>query len=234
MEKDNHDIDLKQRKKEINKIESYIKKAKNYEEQLITLKINYFNDFFTKERPLYEKLTDIPSSSYLNEDINLMAQYSIFNLEEFGKILVDYIANSFHSKAKSKIKIITTKELMPARKLETEDYDYQFYWYNQKTPHLFIQSSNISFDIPFNLANQYGEKTIKCLHNDLTKEYYYYGYYNQLINYYSKYQEISFNYQNNQLIRELIYNLAYYQKQTNETYLSEGKLLKAYKKIYKR
>lgn len=46
--------------------------------------------------------------------------------------------------------------------------------------------------------------------------------------------ELTFDYKNNKSIRELIYNLAYYQKQIDQVYLSEGELLKAYKKIYKR
>ena len=227
MEINNQVIDLKQNQKEIKRMETYIKKAKNYEEQLKTLKPKYFNDFFTKERPLYEKLTDIPSASYLNEDINLMYQYSIFNLEDLQEIMVDYIENNFHSKAQSEVKIVTTRQ--------SGIEDYEFYWYNQEIPHLFVYSSKINIDIPFNRTHpSYCKKIIKCLHNDLTKEYYYYGYYSQLINYYSKYKELPFDYQNNELIRELIYNLAYYQKQINETYLSEGQLLKAYKKIYKR
>lgn len=235
MEKENQMIDLEKSKKEIKRMEAYIKRANKYEQQLETLKPKYFNDYFNLQRPLYEELKDIPSANYLNGEDNLMSKYSAFNLEDLGEIMVDYIEKEFSSKAKSEIKIVSTKE----RGVE----DYQFYWYNQQTPHLFVYSTDIFMDIPMDVNNRGIEnlnsnETIKCLNNDWLDEYYYYTYYCQLINcyskYYNEYGELTFDYKNNKSIRELIYNLAYYQKQIDQIYLPEGELLKAYKKIYKR
>ena len=244
MEANNQVIDLKQRQKEIKKLkeeikkeiehkdfletslEKQIEKIENGKNNLEKLNNQYYCDFFDKERKIYTKLTNIPYYKVIDGKTNPIRKYSLFNLEELGDIFVDFIKYKYRCKAKSKIEVIKKEEYK-----RDDNYYYHFSPYDCEYPYLIINSSKININVPFtDFVSSNLEKSIKCCNDD---KFLYYSYYNKLLR--SGYSsEFTFNYQNNESIRELIYNLAYYQKQINETQLPEGQLLKAYKKIYKR
>ena len=265
MEVNNQVIDLKQRQKEIKKLENKIEKCKKYgeqleimlddlilelekhEEELEELKKQYYYDYFAKERKLYTKLSNIPSICNLNiktNEIHPLAKYSKFHLEELGEILVDYAKNKYNCETKSKIEIVETEKLQ-------ECTPNMGRYYRCKKPHLFVVKAsqsvtdisfgydkNIIADIPFtNVGSSTVKNAIKCQDNSFENKFLYYDYYNQLIaNYPGNFFDSLywFDKEYDSEFEKLIYNLAYYQKQINETQLPEGELLKAYKKIYKR
>ena len=264
MEVNNQVIDLKQKQKEIKMLENKIKKSKEdlsqleielkkiikkenanineYEKELQIMLDQYYFDYFNMQRPLYTKLENIPCVSCMsiyNKKAHPLAKYSKFHLEELGEVMVDFIKYKRGVEAKSKIEIVTTIK----RKEDEFCKSRAYYYYKSECPHLFVISKNKSnnplelnddniADISFtDFISSDSEKAIKCI-ND--REILYYSYYNQLIENHPSWCSLFNLYRNADEFEELICNLAYYQKQINETQLPEGELLKAYKKIYKR
>ena len=219
--------DFKEKREEIIRLKSKLKElSKSMDDtrnELETLEKQVYNDYFNLEREEYALLTDIPDKPS-SKTKNVLYDYSNLNIDEVGKMICELFDRYEHKNMAYKRESI----------FGYAKGDRGYY-------HTFIPALIIGEDVENNITNL-DNIVIEYSKNSLVKDYltkspniwneeFKTFNYNYLI---GEYVPLSFDYQNHEFIKELIYSLAYYQKQHDITYMDEEETRRVYKRIYKK
>lgn len=225
---------LNDKKKKI-LLEKEVKQLEKKQEELSKLKLEYYNEYFNIKREDFALLTDIPSNpndkDYKN-DKHVLYQHSVLNVDTVGKIICQLIKRYDHRDVISKRLILRTRgnnafgtypveipKLVIGQKDEVEDL--------YKNEHNII----INYNEYMNLNEYPTNNPVKWCTSSVGNHYKKSNY-NHLIDYYDG---LSFNYPGNlEYIKELIFSLAYYQREHDIKYMMPEDTWNVYKKIYKK
>lgn len=220
---------LNDKKNKILLIEEEIKALEAKKKKLKKLKTEYYNEYFKTKREDYALLTDIPDNPM--EKKNLLTDYSVLNIDEIGKIICDLF------------KCYENKDLLSKRLYYYDRWENAFGYYPAKIPIQVIgKPENIDkyFYNEENIIINYEKlRDLKKYPTDLPVEWQIHEYglpvegsnYDYFI---MTDGDLKFDYKNREFIKELIYSLAYYQKEHNLKMMSASDTQKVYKKIYKK
>ncbi len=219
MDKRNDIITLEEEIKELNRKKIALKK----------LKEEYYNEYFTADREDYALLTDIPNVS-LNEK-HVLYDYSVLNVDEIGRLICmlfekydkedcvakriieyDWWENKFGDY------LVELPRLVIGKEDEVEYLD-------KKKKNIIISYNNHAYLDKYPTNNPVTWKTSKY------GDHYKASNYNHLVGYRG---ELSFDYKQHEFIKELVYSLAYYQKQHDIPYMGANDTYEVFKKIYKK
>jgi hypothetical protein len=222
--------------KEINEISEEIKKKKEQagkkNRQLDILKLKLYKEYFSTKREEFALLTDIPSNPE-KKNRHVLFDYSCLNVDMVGKIICDLIKRYDNEDFTSKRGVQDC----------TDASDTYFLPHHFEKPVLVIAQGN-EVNYPYKAKGdnkiiiEYSDSMILrgCPTNipvtwkkgmgsvELTD--YAYLIYND---------GVVFSYPNNkEYIKELIYSLAYYQKEHDVKYMTPEDTWNVYQKIYKK
>ena len=190
--------------------------------------MEYYNDYFNLKREKYAHLVDIPSNPTSNKHV--LSDYSLLNVDEVGRIICELFKRYEH------------KDVIAKRNHEFELWENKFDRYTVELPTLVIgtpedvkegNKNNNNIIIDYSLF--YDIKTYPT-DNPVAWDTKCYGKpyemsnYNELIGYQN---DLSFDYKNYEFIKELIFSLAYYQRENNIKQMNTEDTWNVYKKIYK-
>lgn len=226
---------LNKKKKGILLIEKEIKQLEQKKKQLQKLKLDYYHEYFDTKRDDFTLLTDIPSNpnskNYVT-DKHVLYDYSALNVDTIGKIICELI------------KKYENEDVVSKRLIEYAWWENKFGDYLVELPRLVIGKKDSVEKLDKDSQNIIIEYSDYCYLKDYptknpvtwkTSEYggyYKRSNYKHLVGYYDG---LDFNYPNNQeYIRELIYSLAYYQKEHDIKFMSPQETWNVYRKIYKK
>lgn len=217
-------------KNEISEISEEIKEKKiqvdKKNRRLEKLMLQLYKEYFTAEREEFALLTNIPSNTYNSFSKNykhVLYDYSLLNVDVIGKIICDLIKKYDNEDFISK----------KGNFVHTEDT-----YFGPKTrsiPALIIGKGEIpdtvlsdeDYDIIISLNGVHHPVVVEASRNDYGKLDYAF-----LMDYHDG---LSFYYPSNkQYIEELIYSLAYYQREHDIKYMMPEDTWNVYKKIYKK
>ena len=211
-------------------LEEEIKLLEKKKDLLTTLQSEYYKEYFDAPRSEYSLLTDIPKNP--GTDIHVLFDYSILNVDTIGDIICELI------------KRYENKDYMSRRVNKIERWDNSFGYYYVSLPRLVIGKEDkieylnkredniiISYNSYSKIDNYPTDKPVIWKATSSYKAYEESSNYNFLIN--SK-DDLSFDYHNLEYIKELIYSLAYYQKQHDIESMSSSDTWDVYRKIYKK
>ena len=189
--------------------------------ELETLKRELYNDYYSIKREEYSLLKDLPIKPNSRER-HFLYDYSILNIDEVGKI----ICNLFD--------IYENKDMICYR---GNNYGYirsENVFHHELIPTLMIKNKNKKDSD--NIVIEYNKNLLLCDYPTNNPVYWNKNFvssnYNYLIGEFAN--VLSFDNKNYEFITELIYSLAYYQKQHDIKYMSEEETRKVYKRIYKK
>lgn len=220
----NNDV-LEEKKKKILLMEEEINALNEKKKKLKQLKIDYYIEYFNTKRDEYALLTDIPSNP--TNEPHILHDYSGLNIDLIGRMICELF------------KKYENKDLVCERRFKTEIWDNAFHGFTINIPLLVIGMSNEIYELKSNENNiiiEYDEHTrfdeyptdnpvAWSLYSSFERSNYC-----KLID---KIGNLSFDYKNYEFIKELIYSLAYYQKEHDIKWMNEQDTFNVYKKIYK-
>ena len=213
---------------EIKYLEDEIKSLKEKKKILNNLKKEYYYDYFDTGRNEFTLLNNIPAN-YNKYIRHLLTNYSALNVDTIGEIICKLI------------KEYNNKDYISKRILECEEHP-GFFGYTTKTPKLVIgKYDEVDYidKVENNIIINYNELcTLDHFPTDNpviwfgSNRYYKGSNYNYLV---GNNDGLSFNYPvDMEYIRELIYSLAYYQKQHDIKQMTPEDTWSVYRKIYKK
>ena len=220
-------IELSEKRKRIILLEDEIKSLEEKKKQLTRLQQEYYNDYFKVKRDDFSLLHDLPINS--TNEKHALFDYSHFDVDTIGKIICELM------------KRYSDKTCVSKRIVHTDRWENKFEYYPVHYPKLIIgkpdevndeENENniiIDYDMYADLKDYPTSNPIECMTSsyEVIKKR---SNYNSLIAYNDG---LSFNYHNLEYIKELIYSLAYYQREHNKKYMSSQETVKVYKKIYR-
>ncbi len=224
-----NDDSLNNTKNKILLLEQEIKTLEQKRRKLQELKKEYYCDYFDKKKENYTLLTDIPKNP--TKEKHILYDYSVFNIDEIGKIIC-YLFRDYEK-----------KELISRRLYNIEMAENKFEMYQVYLPILVIgnpeaiekgkkNKNNIVIDYKsYAILDEYPTDNPVIWDTFSYSKPYKLSNYGHLLNYNG---DLAFNYKNYEFIRELIYSLAYYQKEHNIRLMSSVDTESVYKKIYKK
>ena len=218
-------VDLQEKKDRILKIKDEIALLRAKEVELKKLEEEYYNDYFNLEREEYAHLTQIPHTCSINREP--MRPYSILNVDLIGKM----IATLF--------KDYENKRMIVMRNYVHEKWQNDNGEYPVMYPILIIKNTlgNDSNDV---IKIDYNSNMYPCEYptdNPTTWRISPTGYEFEASNYSNLIfltGNLTFDNKNREFIEELVYSMAYYQKQHGITYMNADKTWEVFKKIYKK
>ncbi len=193
-------------------------------DELEMLAKEYTLDYFNEEREEYAYLKQIPKHYSMTRHV--LAPYSGLNVDLIGYMIAILFYDYEH------------KEMVVERKIASEMWNSLYGTkYQVKLPYLSIRnladaSDNIEIDFSdsFLLKNFPMEKPVIWMTDQNGYEHVSTNY-TYLIGYNG---ELNFDYVKREVIKELVYSMAYYQKQHDITYMDADKTWDVFKKIYKK
>ena len=225
---------LDDKKSKILLLEKEIKQLEQKKKQLKRLKLDYYQEYFDAKRDDFALLTDIPSNpnnSNYATDKHVLYDYSVLNVDTIGKIICELI------------KKYDKEDCVAKRIIEYDRWGNKFGYYLVKLPRLVIgKEDEVEYldEKKKNIIISYNNHAYLDkypTHNPvtwMTSEYgdhYKASNYDHLVGYYD---ELDFEYHNREYIKELIYSLAYYQKQHDIKQMTPSDTWDIYRKIYYR
>ena len=221
---------LAEKKKEIRQLEKEIKALKKKRERLERLEVEYYHEYFDTPRDEFALLTDIPSNQTNKKQV--LYDYSVLNIDTIGKIICKLI------------KKYENKDYVSRRLIRYEQWQNAFELYPVELPILVIGQEDevkkldknkeniiISYD-DHKLLTEYPTKTPVTWKTSRYGGYYDRSNYGNLLNYFDG---LSFEHPTNQdYIDELIYSLAYYQRENGIIQMNPRDTWNVYRKIYKK
>ena len=217
---------LTEKKNRIILLEEEIRKLNEKKFQLEKLKQDYYQEYFDLGRNDFSLLHDIPTNPILEKHI--LYDYSALNIDIIGKIICELI------------KKYENKTYVSRRVIHQEKW-YEYYGgYDIKHPILVIGKEGENVENANNIIIKYNDRVSlrKYPTNDpvawisnsnsfaIQKSNY-----DNLISYYDG---LIFDYHNLSYIRDLLFSLAYYQKQHNIEQMSSSETWNVYQKIYQK
>ena len=217
------------KKNKITLLENEIKMLNDKEKELNELRKEYYIEYFNTDRDDYTLLTDIPDI-VLNEK-HVLFDHSALNVDEIGKLICELFYEYEHRK------------MISMRSYRYATFIGRFDRYAETYPILVIGDEKhvieneknddniiIGFDCCSELSRYPTDEPV------IFNTFYYTfsgkkSNYNHLVGYRGG---LSFDYKNYEFIKELIYSLAYYQKQHDISYMSPSDTRDVYRKIYKK
>lgn len=225
-------ISLNDKKSKILLLEKEIKQLEQKKKQLKRLKLDYYHEYFDAKRDDFALLTDIPSNPNnrnYRTDKHVLYDYSVLNIDTVGKIICELI------------KKYDREDCVAKRVMEYAWWENKFGDYLVELPRLVIGKEDSVEKLDKDSQNIIIEYSDYCYLKDYptknpvtwkTSEYggyYKRSNYNNLVGYYDG---LDFEYHNREYIRELIYSLAYYQKQHDIKQMPPSDTWDVYRKIY--
>ena len=221
-------MDLSEKRKKIILLEDEINALEEKKKQLKDLQLEYYNDYFSVKRDDFSLLHDLPINTTREEHV--LFDYSYLNVDIVGKIICELM------------KKYDNKTCISKRMIHKETWEDTLDLYNVHYPKLVIgtpsevedeeNENNIIIDysnyvylkeFPTDYPTEWMTNPFERV--DIRSNY------NSFIRYSDG---LSFDYHNLEYIKELIYSLAYYQREHNKKYMSAQETMKVYKKIYKK
>lgn len=223
-------ISLNDKKNKILLLEKEIKQLEQKKIQLEALKSEYFHEYFENEREDFALLTDIPPILNTCSD-HILWNYSVLNVDTVGKIICKLI------------KKYDNEDFISKRMVKYEWWDNTFRDYVAEIPILVIGREDeieyqnkrdrniiIEYDM-YAYLNKYPTNNPVTWKTSDSYDYYERSNYKHLIGYYDG---LNFEYHNREYIKELIYSLAYYQKQHDIKQMTPTDTWNVYRKIYRK
>lgn len=222
-------INLDDKKNKILLLEEEIKDLQQKKEKLEKLKSEYYHEYFDAKRDDFALLTDMPFNPYVN-DKHVLYDYSVLNIDTVGKIICRLIEK------------YDKENCVTKRIIEYDWWESKFDNYLVKLPRLVIGKEDeveYLYKKKDNIIIKYNEYMYLSeypTNNPVTWKtsafggHYKASNYNNLVGYYDG---LDFDYHNREYIRELIYSLAYYQKQRDIKQMSPSDTWNVYRKIYR-
>ena len=222
---DNNDLIIKNNR--ITLLEDEIKLLEEKKKELNKLESEYYKEYFCFKREEYAWLTGIPKNVSNKE--NVLWSYSCLNIDEIAKMICTLFKDNIG------------KEYNYERTYYLLQHQNDSKGYYVNNPIMIIgENDNIKDGInnDKNIIIEYSTRLIEDSPTDNPVEWTSrYGVkknssnYKYLLNYVDG---LSFDYKNYEFIKELIYSLAYYQKEHNIRWMSTEDTRKIFSKIYKK
>lgn len=219
--------ELKQKRNRILSLQTEIEELKRKQEELCQLESEYYHEYYDTKREDFAHLTDIPR--HPDKSVQTLWKDSMLNVDTVGKIICQllkrYEKTDFISKRLDKIEkcddIFNSTLYYPVLVIGNPS----------KVDQIDRNSSNIIIDFSANSLKEYPTK------NPIVHEKYPFGNnhkysnYNHLLGYFNG---LSFDHKGHDYIEELIYSLAYYQREHSLKTMSPSDTWNVYRKIYKK
>ena len=226
--------DLIKTKNKIDLLEEEIKDLEQKKQLLEDIKREYYYDYFDFERENYSLLKNIPEN--IQKEEHVLRKYSLMDVDAIGKLICKIS------------KLYGIKDLNYKRDYYTETNENKFEVYREEYPILVIGPKNKVNEKHFNKKLFEKDKDIIIIdynmhieENDLLMDnpvkwvvgsnhnIKYKTNYNRLVNYFDG---LRFDYKNKEFIKELIYSIAYYQRENDIHYMNSNELENVVNKIY--
>ena len=225
------DSKLLEIKNEIYELEVEVKLLEEKKERLSDLKEKYYKEYFMAPRDEFSQLTNIPQN--VTDRYHILSDFSNLKIDVIGQLICE-LFKKYENKdvvAKKLYHEVVAHTAIPSWQYEPvlligsgediEDLGTIFY-------SLPRDSDNILIGYNYDDSSDFIMKKKK----DQINSFVYsipYNEYNKLID-----KDLVFDDKDHGFIRELIYSLAYYQKQHNINYMSAKETRHVYQKIYKK
>ena len=225
---------LKDKEKKILILRHEIKQLKQKEKELEKLESEYYHEYFDMPRDDFSLLTNIPYNPDNNKHV--LYDYSILNVDTIGKIICKLI------------KKYENKDVVAKRLIYYTDWEDAFGNQTLELPRLVIgeedkierldkeeQNIIIEYDDFYDLEDYPTNNPVRwwsTSSRSLIRDYVETSNYRSLID---TRNGLDFQYPANQeYIEELIYSLAYYQREHNIKFMGPKETWNTYRKIYKK
>ena len=203
-------------------LEEEIKSLRAKEIELLELRKKYYKDYFEAQREEYALLTGFPSNP-VRQDEHVLFRHSVLNVDEIGKIICElfqkYEGRKMLSQRSTQY-IMSINEVQPILVVGTPENISE----GNKS------NDNIVIDYTRYLSmNDYPTDSPVTCYKSYNREEKWTNY-NSLI-FFSN--NLTFDYKGYEFIKELIFSLAYYQRQHDIKYMTAEETKRVSQKIFK-
>ncbi len=232
-------MDLIEQRKEIILLEDEIKGLEEKKKQLERLRLEYYRDYFSTKRDDYSLLTDIPINPI--HEMHVLFEYSYLNVDTIGKIICELMKRYDGINCISK------------RNVRCERWENKFDYYTVELPrlligkpediekesHIVLYQENKEVENDNIMVIKFSDVSLKDYPTDNPTKWITSSCgdireksnYSPMIGYTDG---LTFDHHNLEYIKELIYSLAYYQREHSKKLMTPQETVDVYKKIFKK
>ena len=221
---------LEKTKTQITTLEDELKLLRKKQKELRSLREKYYADYFDTHREEYARLTDIPKNPFSYSKPHVLYEYSALNVDSVGRMIrelikkyenKDYVAKrlTLHSSSENafgrypiQVPIFVVGPEKEFHRFEDGSHNIVINYDWSEPMKEFPTNNPVTWDI-----HEYSDPFLGTN-------------YNHLIDYHDG---LSFNYKYKGYIEELIFSLAYYQKEHDIKQMTLTETRKVYQKIFR-